>query len=90
MINGNLVKAIAAAIVLSGCTSAEVGLRQAKGVADDALNAAEFTLCQAATVGSIKRRYGNNPAKLQAWSFLCAPNVTITPKAPTSLPGSPA
>ena len=41
-------------------------------VADEGLTNAEWFLCQAASVGSVKRRYGRNPEASKAYANLCA------------------
>lgn len=68
----------AAPLVLAGCgltpqgdivrsTVAERGAE----VMDGGLTNAEWFLCQAASVGSIKRRYGSSAEKSKAYTDLC-------------------
>ena len=45
---------------------------------DDILNAAEFTICYGASVGSIRRRFGN-PERAVVWQGLCNPEDNFTP-----------
>ena len=47
---------------------------------DEGLTNAEWFLCQAASVGSVKRRYGISPARSKAYADLCsAASETIVP-----------
>lgn len=58
------------ALGLTGCAwQAQIATDGAKA-ADDALAAAEWALCNAATVGSVKRRY-QDPIKRDAYNALC-------------------
>lgn len=58
------------AILLTGCSTLGVITDRASTANDDALKAAEFTICVAASVGSIERRY-NTEELLRARSLLC-------------------
>jgi hypothetical protein len=66
---------IAVLCALSGCAqygALSAGLR-ANGaeVADSAREAAQFTLCNAITVGAWTREYGRDEDKAEAWRVLC-------------------
>lgn len=70
--------ALAGALALSGCgvTGAGESLRQfvveeAAEANDRDLAEAELFVCQAASVGAIKRRYGQSYNQLRAWDQLC-------------------
>lgn len=43
-------------------------------VADAALENAEWAICNAASIGSVMRRYGQDPALSEAYSTLCVPS----------------
>lgn len=67
------------ALFLSGCASWEtlqagVAIQGARA-ADEALQVHEWGICEAATVGSWKRRYGQDPDKADAWAKLCSKNA---------------
>jgi len=62
---------IAVAIWLGGCTTAQKYGQKGADVADGALETAEWTLCYAASVGSIRRRYAVSAERLAAWRDLC-------------------
>lgn len=64
-------------IVSLSLTACDPMLRQmiaVKGAAaaDQSLEAAEWAMCYAATVGSIKRRYGKSQETADAWRAICA------------------
>lgn len=44
---------------------------------DAGLENAEWFLCQAASVGSIRRRFGRDPQTVSAYNAICAPAVDI-------------
>ncbi len=45
---------------------------------DEGLTNAEWFLCQAASVGSVKRRYGSSPERSKAYTDLCNATSTMT------------
>jgi hypothetical protein len=49
-------------------------------VADEALGAAEWGVCDAATIGAWKRRYGNDSGKVEGWRALCGTQIRETPQ----------
>jgi len=54
----------------------------ASRVADDALEAYEWGVCTAATVGSIRRRYGTSAPRMEAWQRFCEEQQPVVqPKA---------
>ena len=55
-------------ILLSGCEFIE---GKGTAVADKALLSAEWAICNAATVGSIRRRYGSDQERTAAWNAFC-------------------
>lgn len=57
-------------LFLSGCGTLGNILDFASEANDEALTSAEFTICMAASIGSINRRY-NTEAKAKAWKELC-------------------
>lgn len=56
--------------LLSGCSILGGVADRAGEVNDEALNAAEFTICHGASIGSIRRHYGS-PEKSRIWTELC-------------------
>lgn len=53
---------------LAGCgTTAEIVERGADAN-DAALNAAVFTICSGASIGSVRRKFGD---RMEAWTTLC-------------------
>ncbi len=78
--------ALSILILLTGC--AEYGVvKQAVAVngakaADEARDTAEWTLCDAITVGAWRRGYAGDPGKAAAWQALCAPASGMPVGAP--------
>ena len=78
-------QAIAALLVLTLAGCAEWGALKTgvashgENAADEVRTTAEWTLCQAMTVGAWKRAYGSDPDKAGAWKVLCASDVKATP-----------
>lgn len=69
-----------AVLVISGCAQLQFATQQGAEVADGALAGGAFTICTAATVGSIRRRYGNNPEQMAAWQLFCETELNnLTP-----------
>lgn len=64
------------ALILSGCASFDVAQTivadRAARVADDARQTAEWTLCNAISVGAWRRAYAADPARADGWRRLCA------------------
>lgn len=56
---------------LTGCTALEKITGKASTVNDEALNTAEWTICYAASIGSIRRKY-STPEKAKVWRELCS------------------
>jgi len=73
-----LVFIIAAMTLVSGCAQIGEAVEQAAVLNDEALNKAEFTICNAASVGSVKRRY-NTPELIETWQRLCNDSSAFTP-----------
>ncbi len=60
-----------AVAVLSGCGQG-VAIRNAGAVAEDQLiDTAEWSICNAASVGSVRRKYGSDEEKAAAWRVIC-------------------
>jgi hypothetical protein len=81
-----LLIALAALVTLAGCAeyrAVKVGLADhgAQG-AREVRETAEWTICQAITVGEWVRAYGDNPNKANGWRQLCGKEVTSTPTEP--------
>lgn len=65
---------------LSGCAGYDtvktaVATNGAKA-ADEELQAAEWGVCEATTMGAWQRRYGTQPDKVDGWRRLCTKAVT--------------
>jgi hypothetical protein len=68
--------AAAAAFFLSGCggfgdTSRQFVAVEGAEAYDEGLENAEWLICQAASVGSVQRRYGRSAGLADAWRMLC-------------------
>lgn len=70
---------IAAAVLLAGCgftpqgDAVRAAVKDAGAQAfDEGLANSEFFLCQAASIGSVKRRYGQSSEMAAAYNELCA------------------
>lgn len=57
--------------LIPGCAYFGVAKERAKLAYDKALNEAEWVICDAASVGSIKRKYGASQEAMDAWEKLC-------------------
>ena len=73
-----IVLAAAAAFFLSACGFTGVGEQARQAVAtegarvyDEGLANSEWFMCQAASVGSVQRRYGHSLDLAHAWRTLC-------------------
>jgi hypothetical protein len=73
------------AALLVGCSTSPqltVATEQATAIGaalnDDMLNAAEFTICYGASIGSIRRRFGD-PERSLVWQALCNPTEDFFP-----------
>lgn len=71
--------ALAALVSMGGCAQYGV-VKTAVAVngsraADEAREAAEWTLCDAMTVGAWRRAYAGDPARADGWKKLCASPV---------------
>lgn len=58
-------------LLVTGCTTMSKLLGLAGDVNDSALASAEITICRAASIGSVIRRYDTRE-KAEAWAELCA------------------
>ena len=65
---------------VNGCASyVDRAVDKAAQVSDEALNAAEFTICKGASVGSVRRHYGS-PDKARIWAALCNSTDVFSPE----------
>lgn len=80
--------AIIAALLLTGCGFTSGGSAVREGIAtygaqamDEGLVNAEWFVCNAASVGSVQRRYGKSPDLAAAWRQLClgGPEIIAVP-----------
>lgn len=60
-------------LTMSGCSLVGSGVEKAAQANDEALKAAEFTICQGASIGSIRRKF-DTPEKAEMWKSLCKEN----------------
>lgn len=65
-------------LAVSACSQSSVIRAKVSQGYDKALDTAEFTLCYAASIGSIRRKYGTSPDKMEAWRRLCS-EVSFSP-----------
>lgn len=82
LISLGLWAAILALVVLfTGCaelSAVKSGIAtHGASAADDALEAAEWGVCKAPTMGAWQRRYGSLPDKADGWRRLCGSSVTV-------------
>lgn len=66
-------------LFLSGCSTLDRMVSAGVEANDNALIAAEFTICKAASIGSIMRRYGVSEDKAKAWKELCTQDEEAVP-----------
>ena len=69
---------VSSIFMLSGCSTVGKIASYAAQANDDALTSAEFTICNAASVGSIKRKF-NTPEKVEVWKELCNDRSNFEP-----------
>ena len=62
----------------SGCGTIEKIVGAAAEINDESLLSAEFTICRAASIGSVIRRYGTTD-KAKAWRELCTQDSDAVP-----------
>lgn len=65
-------------LLTSGCSILERGVEKAAEANDKALSTAKFTICNGASIGSVKRRF-NTPELAELWRKLCEENQGFTP-----------
>lgn len=77
-------RALILALVLSGCAELQAAQQQGASVMDAYVAGAEWSLCYAASIGSIRRKYGQSQSLADAYNTLCASATlsVIQPKAP--------
>lgn len=69
---------ILVALLTTGCSSFDFGLDKAAEINDEALKAAEFTVCHGASIGSIRRRF-NTPELAELWQKMCVEQQGFKP-----------
>lgn len=71
------------ALLLTGCAGwggVKAGVAgYGAQVADEARISAEWTLCNAISVGAWSRAYGSDYNKAEAWKILCSKTAVTTP-----------
>ena len=69
-------------MTLAGCgtfdTVKEVVAVKGAEIMDDTLNDSEWFICNGASVGSVRRRYGDSSDRSFAWRQLCEPKTNAT------------
>jgi len=65
-------------LLTTGCSILGQGIEKAAEVNDKALDAAQFTICNGASIGSIKRRF-NTPELAKLWREICEEKQGFTP-----------
>lgn len=58
-------------LALTSCAALDSFKGKAADFNDESLLSAEFTICKAASIGSVMRRYGGSEEKAKAWKELC-------------------
>lgn len=61
-------------LTLSGCAYVPVAIDRAADASDEAVKSAEFIICKGASVGSIRRAYGDRP---EVWAELCRESAAV-------------
>lgn len=70
----NRLGVVLAALVVSSCETIPAVQTHGAEAADEALALTEWAMCNAATVGSVFRRYGTDPELAEAYTRLCLPS----------------
>lgn len=73
-----LLIAIIVLLSVSGCSTIQKLTDYAAAANDEAVTSAEFTICNAASVGSIKRKF-NTADKVKTWKELCNDKTDFEP-----------
>ena len=68
---------LAAMVLVSGCATFDKVAVGATKAADKILSTAEWTLCEVATRGSLKRRYGTSIERAEAYKEFCDGNTDV-------------
>lgn len=68
-----LASLIVFALVASGCAYVPVAVDKASQANDEAVTSAEFVICRGASIGSIRRAFGDRP---DVWAGLCLEPIT--------------
>ena len=65
-------------LAITGCSTIESAIGRAAEVNDNALDTAHFTVCNGASIGSIRRKF-NTPELAELWRKLCEEKQGFTP-----------
>lgn len=68
--------------LVTGCSTIERAIDGAAQANDKALNTAHFTVCNGASIGSIRRKF-NTPELSELWRKLCEDKQGFTPALTT-------
>ena len=78
--NTTLITVALIGIAAPGCESlVPRATGRAAEISDEALNAAEFTICRGASIGSIRCHYGE-PSRARVWMDLCNSTDAFSPE----------
>ena len=66
-------------VYLTGCTTLQTGVDRAASANDTAITTAEWTICRGASVGSVRRAYGD-VERAEIWRKLCASSDDFSPE----------
>jgi len=61
-----------AVFLLSGCFGKKEMAGKGASIADSALEISIWGVCDGSSTGAIRREFGNDPEKIEAWQNLCA------------------
>ena len=64
--------------IMAGCSTFDQSVRpKVAAVYDRALESAETTICNDASVGSVKRRYWGSKERAREWANICFSDFTL-------------
>lgn len=63
-------------LTASGCAYVPLAVDKGAKLNDEAVKSAEFTICNAASIGSIRRAYGD---RIEVWKNLCSQGNRFEP-----------
>lgn len=76
---------LAALLALPGCSTVAKIADYGAAANDEAVNTSVFTICQAASVGAIRRHFDTED-KVQTWQDLCSAGEAFKPTPPSPQP----